>query len=81
MQKAVILRATATGFQAHQLVANDQVSVPMVVWTAVPGRADAWDHTKSVIIPNESIVIEQMEAWASQYYWKQGRMRYLTTSN
>ena len=80
-RQRVVFLSTGLSTRAVVVMASAYHGVPMVIFKADPGRAVAWDQSYGVRLRHESLVVEQMEAWAQQYYLNGRRLRYITTSN
>jgi hypothetical protein len=52
-----------------------------VVWSLGPGVATSWDNRTRVRIPNDSFIVEYIEASATQYYVRKRRLRQITISD
>ncbi len=70
----------ADGRHARDLVPADRLYNPRVVWTVPPGRYRDENTEKDVTVGEESVVFEAMEAAATQFYMKDGKIRSLLAS-
>lgn len=54
---------------------------PFVIWKVAPGIYKELDHDKTIHISHDSFVYEKMEAYATQYYYENGRWNSIVTAN
>ena len=64
-----------------QVLTDIAGDAPSVVWKAGPGDARAFGTGKRIRIPNESFVFEKMEASATQYFLRSGKIETLLISD
>ncbi len=60
-----------------ELVPANRLTTPMVVWTVLPGVYRDENTGRDVHISTQSITYEKMEAVATQFYLKHGKIRSL----
>jgi|SRR5579864_6753224 len=78
----LVLLITRNGvFSRLIVVSPTSVVSPFVVWTVPPGKYKGADQHTIVSVPHESFVYEKMEAFATQYYYTDGRLHSLITAN
>ncbi len=76
-ERFVVLLRTHRGISVH-VVANDRdVTIPFVVWRVPPGKSYDYRVGHDVWLRNDSIVYEEMESVATQYYIEEERFRSL----
>lgn len=80
IEKVVVLRREQGRIHEHTVFAAGKVPYLCVIWKAGPGKARDWEGAKEVVIPYESLVYEQMEAWAYQFYLLRGKFKYVQIS-
>lgn len=64
-----------------EILTDIEGDAPSVVWKTGPGVAREFETGKQVRIPNESFVFEKMEASATQYFVRSGKIETLLISN
>ncbi len=79
-EEKLVLIDAATG-QARQVVPADRVASPMVVWSVGPGMTHDQNIGRDLRVSTESIIYEKMEAFATQFFMKNGKMHSVLTAN
>lgn len=69
------------GKEVHVLRAVHKADSPTVLYREKPGTAKEWDSEKRVVLPHQSVSIEQMEASSEQCYIADGRFQSIWTSD
>jgi len=80
MEKVVVLRSEQGVVRGQTIFAAGVVPYLCVIHAAEPGKARDWEGAKAVVIRHESLVYEQMEAWAYQFYLSRGKFKYVQIS-
>jgi hypothetical protein len=81
VEQLVLLVARGETFTRLTVASSKSVISPFVVWTLPPGKYRGVDQHASVSVPHDSFVYEKMEAFATQYYYADGRLHSLVTAD
>ena len=64
----------------ERLSGPDKGGPPYVTWRAGPGQSYDYATSRTVKIPHDSIMLEQLEANSTQFYLHNGKVRSILTS-
>jgi hypothetical protein len=79
-ERIVVVRQSPNGLESHTIIPVFESSY-VVVWQRPPEIVAQWDSGQRTRILHESLVVEQMEASSRSYYLKDGRFRFVQTSD
>jgi hypothetical protein len=80
-EQLILLVAKGKMFRRLTVVSPRRVVSPLVVWTVPPGKYRGVDQHTSLSLRHDSFVYEKMEAFATQYYYGDGRLHSLITAD
>jgi len=75
------VRLRLPGFAVDRVLMAPAIDSRIVVWRAGPGPTRAWDGGPTVRVAHDSVIVELMEASATQYFLSRGRLRSIQTSD
>jgi hypothetical protein len=81
VEQLVLLAAKGEMFTRLTVVSPKSVVSPFVVWTVPPGKYRGVDQHTSISVSHDSFLYEKMEAFATQYYYAEGRLHSLITAD
>jgi hypothetical protein len=79
LETIVLLRAGKHGLEEHVIYTD--FPAYCVIWRTGPGTAQEWDSPKKIRIRHDSLVVEHLESASQQFYWANGKFRYVQTSD
>lgn len=80
-EELLLLVPIGASYSRKTVVGPTRVVSPFVVWKLPPGRYKALYTKSAVFIPLDSFVYEKMEATATQYFMRDGRLRSILISD
>ena len=80
-EQLVVLVPEGNSFRSQVVVKPTTVVSPFVIWKVPPGKYKGVDQDNTVQIAHDSFIYEKMEAYATQYYYDEGRLRSIVTAN
>ncbi len=79
VERIVVVRSSDHGLEQHTIYREFPAYV--VIWRVGPGTAQEWDTPKKIRVRHDSLIVERLESATQQYYWANGKFRYVQTSD
>lgn len=81
LEQVIMLAAEGGSFRRTAVTKPISVVSPFVIWKLPPGKYKEVDQGETVQIIRNSFVYEKIEAYATQFYYVDGRLRSIVTAN